>query len=64
MCNVCNNVNNLIHFFIDHNNTKQFWTSFYKWWNLISLKNYLFDYRGEEENENHNKRNIYFITTL
>ncbi len=29
-------VDNLIHFFIYCENTKQFWTSFYKWWTNIS----------------------------
>ncbi len=58
-CNVCNNANDLIHFFIYYENTKQFWTSFYKWWNNISEFNIarndifeectLFGYPGEED---------------
>ncbi len=49
----------MIHFFIDCENTKQFWTSFYKWWNNISEfnigRNYIFEkctlfgYPGEED---------------
>ncbi len=38
-CNVSNNVDDLIHFFLYCENTKQFWTSFYKWWNNISKFN-------------------------
>ncbi len=34
-CNVCNDVVDLIHFFIYCENTKQFFTSFFKWWNNI-----------------------------
>ncbi len=58
-CNVCNNVDDLIHFFIYCENTKQFWTIFYKWWNNISefnigrndlfFKCTLFGYPGEED---------------
>ncbi len=58
-CNFCNNVDDLIHFFIYCENTKQFWTSFYKWWNNISEfnigRNYIFEectlfgYQGEED---------------
>ncbi len=57
--NVCNAVDHLMHFFIYCENTKQFCTSFYKWWNniselgqMISLKNVqctLFGYTGEED---------------
>ncbi len=49
----------LIHIFIYCENTKQFWTSFYKWWNNISEFNIgrndifeectLFGYPGEED---------------
>ncbi len=35
-CNICSYVDDLIHFFLDCENTKWFWTSFYKWWNNIS----------------------------
>ncbi len=48
-CNFCNDVNDLIYFFIYCENTKQFWTSFYKWWNNISEfnigRNYIFEER-------------------
>ncbi len=30
-CNLCNDGDDLMHFFIYCENTKQFWTSFYKW---------------------------------
>ncbi len=58
-CNICNDVDDLIHFFIYCENIKQFWTSFYKWWNNISEFNIgtndifeectLFGYPGEED---------------
>ncbi len=58
-CNFCNNVDDLIHFFMHCENTEQFWTSFYKWWNNISEfnigRNYIFEecilfgYPGEED---------------
>ncbi len=58
-CNFCNNVDDLIHFFIYCENTKQFRTSFYKWWNNISEfnigRNYIFEectlfgYPGQED---------------
>ncbi len=58
-CNFGNGVDDLIHFFIYSKNTKQFWTSFYKWLNNISEFNIgrnhilkectLFGYPGEED---------------
>ncbi len=58
-CNCCNDVDDLIHFVIYCENTKQFWTSFYKLWNNISEFNIgindifgestLFGYLGEED---------------
>ncbi len=58
-CTFWNNVDDLINFFIYCENTKQFWTSSYKWWNNISEFNIgrndifeectLFGYPGEED---------------
>ncbi len=58
-CNFCNDVDNLIHFFIYCENIKQFWNSFYKLWNNISEFNIgindifeectVFGYPGEED---------------
>ena len=50
-CNYCNsNLDNIIHFFLYCPKARNFWHSFFKWWNRLSDVKIPSDYNNLEEN--------------